>query len=108
MGFLNEQLDKKIYMEQPDGSVREGQERKVCKLLKSLYVLKQATKQWHEKFERTLTSVGFVVNEANKCAYYRYDGGEGVVLCLYVNDILIFGASLKVIEKVKTFFISVF
>jgi hypothetical protein len=44
MGFLNGELDKEIYMEQPDGFVREGQERKVCKLLKSLYGLKQATK----------------------------------------------------------------
>jgi hypothetical protein len=101
--FLNGELDEEIYMEQPNGFVLEGQERKVCKLKKSLYGLKQAPKQWHEKFERTLTSVGFVVNEADKCVYYRHGGGEGVVLCLYVDDILIFGTSLKVIEEVKTF-----
>src|SRR5215216_4257680 len=29
--------------------------------------------------------------------------GEGVILCLYVDDILIFGTNLKVIEKVKSF-----
>ena len=75
----------------------------VCKLLKLLYGLKQAPKQWHEKFDRTLTSVGFVVNEADKCVYYRYGGGEGVILCLYVDDILIFGSSLKVIEEVNEF-----
>jgi hypothetical protein len=80
--FLNGELDEEIYMEQPDGFVLQGQERKVCKLKKSLYGLKQAPKQWHEKFERTLTSVGFVVNEADKCVYYRHGGGEGVVLCL--------------------------
>jgi hypothetical protein len=38
--FLNRELDEEIYMEQPDGFIREGQERKVCKLLKSLYGLK--------------------------------------------------------------------
>ena len=90
-------------MDQPDGFVVNGQEGKVCKLLKSLYGLKQAPKQWHEKFDRTLTSIGFVVNEADKCVYYRYGGGEGVILCLYVDDILIFGSSLKVIEEVKEF-----
>jgi hypothetical protein len=47
----------------------------VCKLLKSLYGRKQTPKQWHEKFDRTLTSVDFVVNEADKCVYYRYGGG---------------------------------
>jgi hypothetical protein len=43
------------------------------------------------------------VNEADKCVYYRHGGGEGVVVCLYVDDILIFGTSLKVIEEIKTF-----
>ena len=90
-------------MQQPDGFVVNGQERKVCKLLKSLYGLKQAPKQWHEKFNQTLTYVGFVVNEADKCVYYRHGGGERVILCLYVDDILIFGSHLKVIEEVKTF-----
>ena len=50
-----------------------------------------------------LMSVGFVVNEANKCAYYRFGGGEGVILCLYVDDILIFGTSLNMIKEVKEF-----
>ena len=40
-------------MDQPDGFVIPGQEGKVCNLLMSLYVLKQAPKEWHEKFERT-------------------------------------------------------
>nr|AAP44618.1 putative polyprotein [Oryza sativa Japonica Group] len=101
--FLNGELEEEIYMDQPDGYVLEGQERMVCKLLKSLYGLKQAPKQWHEKFDTTLTSVGFVVNEVDKCVYYRYGGGEGVILCLYVDDILIFGTSLNVIEEVKYF-----
>ncbi|KAK1648280.1 hypothetical protein QYE76_066085 [Lolium multiflorum] len=101
--FLNGELEEEIYMEQPDGFVVDGQEGKVCKLLKSLYGLKQAPKQWHEKFERTLTAEGFVVNEADKCVYYRHGGGEGVILCLYVDDILIFGTNLTVIKEVKEF-----
>ena len=35
--------------------------------------------------------------------YYQYGEGEGVILCLYVDDMLIFGSSLKVIEEVKEF-----
>ena len=63
--FLNGDLGEEIYMDQPDGFVSKGQEEMVCKLLKYLYGLKQAPKQWHEKFDRTLTSAGFVVNETN-------------------------------------------
>ncbi|WVZ86666.1 hypothetical protein U9M48_033416 [Paspalum notatum var. saurae] len=101
--FLNGELQEEIYMEQPDGFVVKGQESKVCKLLKSLYGLKQAPKQWHEKFDTTLTSAGFAVNEADSCVYYRYGGGKGVILCLYVDDILIFGTYIDVINEVKSF-----
>lgn len=101
--FLDRELDEEIYMEQPDGFIVDGQEGKVCKLLKSLYDLKQAPKQWHEKFERTLIVVGFVVNEADKYVYYHHGGGEEIILCLSVDDILIFGTNLNVIKEVKDF-----
>ena len=73
----------------------------MCKLLKSLYGLKKVSKQWHENFNRTLTSAGFVVNEADKYVYYHFGGAEEVIMCLYVDDILIFGTSLDVIKEVK-------
>jgi hypothetical protein len=95
-------------MQKPDGFVIEGQRELVCKLLKSLYGLKQAPKKWHEKLKRTLISGDFIVNEANKFVYYRFGGGEGVILCLYVDAILIFGTSLDVIKEVKDFLLNNF
>jgi hypothetical protein len=59
--------------------VTYGHEDMVCRLRKSLYGLKQAPKQWHEKFDRTLTLADFVVNEANTCVYYRFVGSKGVI-----------------------------
>ena len=44
IAFLNRDLEKEIYMDQPKGFVELGQESKVCKLNKSLYGLKQAPK----------------------------------------------------------------
>jgi hypothetical protein len=90
-------------MDQPDGFVVKGEEQKVCKLLKSLYGLKQAPKQWHEKFHTTLTRAGYVVNEADRCVYYRHGGVHFVILCLYVDDILIFGTNMDIINEVKSF-----
>jgi hypothetical protein len=50
-----------------------------------------------------LISAEFIVNETDKCVYYRYGGGEGVILCLYVDDIQIFGTSTRVIDENKSF-----
>jgi hypothetical protein len=46
----------------------------VCKLLKSLYGLKQVPKQWHEKFDTTLTGAGFAINEADRCVLSTWWG----------------------------------
>jgi hypothetical protein len=75
----------------------------VCKLLKSLYEFQQAPKQWHEKFDTTLISANYVVNEVDRCVYYRHGGGYFVILCLYVDDILMFGTNMDIINAVKSF-----
>jgi hypothetical protein len=98
--FLNGELGDEIYMDWPDGFVVKSEEQKVCKLLKSLYGLKQAPKQWHEKFDTILTSAGFAINEVDRCVYYRHGGGQSVILCLYVDDILIFGTNIDIINEV--------
>ncbi|GKF10979.1 zinc finger, CCHC-type containing protein, partial [Tanacetum coccineum] len=70
-------------------------ENKVCKLIKSLYVLKQAPKQCHQKFNEVVLSNAYLLNQADKCVYSKFDeSGKGVIICLYVNDMLIFGTDL--------------
>ncbi|KAL0361662.1 UNVERIFIED_CONTAM: Retrovirus-related Pol polyprotein from transposon TNT 1-94 [Sesamum radiatum] len=67
--FLYDKLKEEMYMDQLEGFVAHGNERKVCKLVKSLYGLKQAPKQWHEKFNKTILAFGFIVNENDKCIH---------------------------------------
>jgi hypothetical protein len=50
-----------------------------------------------------LTSASFAVNKVDKYVYYRYGGGEAVILYLYVDDILIFENNINVIKEVKDF-----
>ena len=99
--FLNGELDEEIYMEQPEGFIAPGQERKVCKLVKSLYGLKQAPKQWHEKFDNVMLSNGFKINECDKCVYVKSTQKEYVIVCLYVDDMLIMGSNNEVINSTK-------
>jgi len=56
--FLHENLDEEVYMEMPKGI--PNPENKVCRLKKSLYGLKQASRQWFIKLKDTLLSLGFV------------------------------------------------
>jgi len=99
--FLNGELEEEVYMKQPEGFVVPGQEHKVCKLIKSLYGLKQAPKQWHNKFDEVVLANGFRINESDKCVYSKFDNGKGVIICLYVDDMLMFGTDLYEIEKTK-------
>ncbi|KAK6144709.1 hypothetical protein DH2020_021529 [Rehmannia glutinosa] len=90
-------------MNQPEGFVVAGEEKKVCKLVKSLYGLKQAPMQWHEKFDSVIISNGFYINKGDKCVYIKVVGDTCVILCLYVDDILIFGSNIHVINDTKKF-----
>ena len=99
--FLKNDLKEEIYMEQPEGFIVYGQESKVCKLDKSLYGLKQAPKKWHEKFDNLIMSKGFKVNESDKCIYYKTKNDLCIIICLYVDDMLIFRSNLHVINDVK-------
>nr|CAN75912.1 hypothetical protein VITISV_007252 [Vitis vinifera] len=84
--FLNGDLEKEIYMDQPEGCVVSGKEKNVCKLVKSLYGLKQAPKQWHNKFDHVLVTNGYSINDADKCIYNKHEDNTCVVICLYVDD----------------------
>ncbi|KAL0368431.1 UNVERIFIED_CONTAM: Retrovirus-related Pol polyprotein from transposon TNT 1-94 [Sesamum calycinum] len=99
--FLNGELDEEIYMEQPEGFVVPGHEKKVCRLVKSLYGLKQAPKQWHEKFDRTMLSNGFKINECDKCVYVKSTQHSFIIVCLYVDDMLIMGSNRDIILTTK-------
>ena len=61
--FFNEKLDEEIYMNQPLCFESKGQERKVCKLKRSIYDLKQASKQWNIKFHHAVLKDGFKIME---------------------------------------------
>ncbi|CAM8914041.1 unnamed protein product [Rhodiola kirilowii] len=96
-------------MKQLEGFVVTGQEHKVCKLVKSLYRLKQTPMQWHQKVDEVVLSDGFVLNQSDKCVYSKFDNsGNGVIICLYVDDMLIFGTNLECINQTKDFLSSKF
>nr|GEZ07339.1 zinc finger, CCHC-type [Tanacetum cinerariifolium] len=102
--FLNGNLEEEVYMKKPKGFIMLGNEHKVCKLVKSLYGLKQAPKQSHQKFDEVVLSSGFHLNQSNKCVYSKFDNsGKRVIICLYVDDTLIFDTGQNQVDETKKF-----
>ena len=85
-----------------------GKEKKVCKLVKSLYELKQAPKQWHAKFDQTMLASGFKINECDKCVYIKNTPGHEVIVCLYVDDMFIMSKNMADINATKRMLASKF
>ncbi|GJR08742.1 zinc finger, CCHC-type containing protein [Tanacetum coccineum] len=79
-----------------------GNKNKVCKLIKSLYGLKQAPKQWHQKFDEVVLSNGYLHNQADKYVYSKFnETGKGVIICLYVDDVLLFDTNQVQVDLTK-------
>ena len=92
-------------MEQPEGFVAKGQENKVCKLVKSIYGLKQARWVWYELMADTLRrKLGFERIHSDARVYIlRRQGGNQtkIILILYIDDLLLMGNDLSLISKIK-------
>jgi hypothetical protein len=74
--FLNGDLNETIYMAQPKGFIIEGKEKFGCRLKKSIYGLKQASRQWYLKFDKTIKEFGFKENIEDNCVYRKLRMGS--------------------------------
>ena len=57
--FLNGDIDETIYMVQPENFELGNPKNLVCRLKKSIYGLKQVSRQWYRKFDKVISSYGF-------------------------------------------------
>ena len=106
--FLNGYLDERIYMMQPEGFIVEGQEQKVCKLLRSIYGLKQASRSWNLRFDETIKTFGFEQSVDEPCVYKYIKETKVVFLVLYVDDILLIGNDIGLLSDVKKWLVEKF
>lgn len=87
--FLNGDIAELLYMEQPEGFIDKDHPDYVCLLHKALYGLKQASRNWNSKLHQFLLQLGFTASDADPCAYYSSQGGQTIILLIYVDDGLI-------------------
>ena len=100
--FLNGNLEEDVYMSQPEGFVHPEYPNKVCKLQRSIYGLKQASRSWNLRFDGKIKEFGFIKNEDEPCVYKKASGSTIVFLVLYVDDILLMGNDIPTLKDVKS------
>ena len=81
--FLNGDLHEEVYMDQPEGFQDKGKEHMVYKLKKSIYDLKQTSKQWYLKFHEILITFGFKENLVDQCICLKINGSKICIIVLY-------------------------
>ena len=87
--FLNENLEKEVYMTQLEGFISSWRANQVYKLNRSIYGLKQASRSWNINFDETVKSFDFIKNIDELYVYKKTSGSAIIFLVLYVDNILL-------------------
>lgn len=99
--FLQGDLNEEVYMDLPLGFNHLGGKGVVCKLTKSFYGLKQASRQWNIKLTTALLTSGFQQSHFDYSLFTRHQGRSIVVVLVYVDDLLIIGNDHVLILEMK-------
>jgi hypothetical protein len=104
IAFLNGNIEEELYVVQSEGFVDPMDTNKVCKLQRSIYRLKQASRSWNLHFDEVIKDFGFVQNLEEPCIYKKMSTSSVAFLVLYVDDILLIGNDVKNAEQCEGIF----
>ena len=98
--YLNSSLDEKLYMKQPEGFEVKGKEDKVYLLVKSIYGLKQAGRNWYLQLCDHLHLLGFESNISDACVWIQFTDNGPIILATIVDELSIAARTLKMTKDV--------
>lgn len=105
--FLHGDLEEEVYIKLPPG-FKTTDKNQVCRLHKSLYGLRQAPRCWFAKLTTALKAYGFVQSLNDYSLFIYENGSTRLHILIYVDDLLITGTSLAVINEFKDYLSSCF
>jgi hypothetical protein len=82
--LLNKDLEEEVYMNQPKVFCDDTNGHLVCKLKKSIYGLKQASRQWYIKFYNVIISYDFIENVIDQYIYLKVNEREYIFFVSYI------------------------
>ncbi|GMI65892.1 hypothetical protein HRI_000258500 [Hibiscus trionum] len=101
--FLNRTLTEEVYMKLPLGYSSSVEPNSVCRLNKSIYGLKQASRQWFITFSQVVLKFGFVQSPSDHSLFTKGSGDNFIALLVYVDDIVLAGKDIGQLASVKKF-----
>ncbi|KAE8186284.1 hypothetical protein CF335_g7486, partial [Tilletia laevis] len=104
--YLNGELDVDIYMKQPPG-YDDGTGR-VCRLLRTLYGLKQSGRYWYHKLRDRLVTAGFQQLKSEPCLFFKQTDQGPTIILVYVDDVAIAAPTEEAVSDIKRQFTSWF
>ena len=102
--FLNDFLKEEFYMIQPEGFVDPSNANMVRKLQRSIYGLVQASRSWNICFDEVIKAFGFIQTYGEACIYMKVSGSSVAFLILYVDDKLLMGNDIELLESINAYF----
>ena len=94
-------LLKKLYMMQQESFVNPKGANKICKLQRSIYGLVQASRSWNICFDELIKAYGFIQTFWEACIYKKVSGSSVAFLILYVDDRLLIGNDIEILDSMK-------
>ena len=98
--FLNGPIKSEVYVKQPDGY--SNNQRKVYRLQKALYGLRESPLCWFQCLDQYLKVLGFTNFKIDSCLYSLKYNGHSIYLLVYVDDLLICGSDIDLINTIKS------
>jgi len=107
--FLYGELDKELYMEQPEGFKILGKEHLVLRLKHAIYRLREAALQWWKALDKSMAKLGFkqLLSESGIFVYKDKNGTPKVIVIIYVDDAIFLGRDMSIVKRVKDLFMKI-
>jgi transposase InsO family protein len=100
--FLQGPIDTAIYVRQPEGYIVAGSEHLVCRLLRSLYGLRQSPRIWWLQLDGFLVGLGFLRCLSESCIYVLREHGQLLIIAVYVDDLVIACSCDRLLAWIKS------
>ncbi len=101
--FLNGVIDELVYIAKPEGYVVTGRESEICRLNKGMYGIYQGSRMWNKTLHDALIDYGFTQSSVDPCVYHQITNSHYLIIAVWVDDGLVAGSSMDVVNEVVRF-----